>query len=497
MELSEQEKEIAQKLISPDSEKEYYYDHSQEVQQRILGCLLTDKYFLLQSLNLIKPFYFKDKAHQRICKILFEFYNKYGAQPDRSLLENELIEQLGDNPARHYYLAELETVCESYEPGLQKREYLLNKITEFAKTQALRTAYSKTLDILFKNGNEKWSKIRDILQEALLVERNVDIGLDYFKTLEERYEKLQQQIENKDFFTSGFPSLDMALGGGLGRGEIASWCGMSGSGKSLALAKGAIANLQLDRKVLYLSLEMDEYKTANRFDALLTNTPIQALIQERKEVIKNLKNFNKFHATPNSLYVKQFPAGTANVVTIRAYLSQLTLHGFQPDLIIVDYVGELDHSGGNKLYEERQRLVTQLRGLAVELNVCMLTAMQVGRAGRLAMESGNVIDDDSLADSAGQVRPLDALWSINQNKTEIAANVGNIFVIKHRNGKSRFKIYFERNPLTLDMHEISKEAYHAKLSTVMELYAKDTGTDLATKVTMWKPNSDNVPNFDN
>lgn len=486
MEINEKDRAVIESLTALGADKDHSYDWPIEIQQRILGSLLTDRYFLLQCVNIIKPFYFQDKAHQKICKILYEFYNKYGKQPDRNILEMELVEQLADNPARHYYLAELEIVCQSYEPVVERRDYLLDKITEFAKTQALRSAYSQTLDILFKNQNDKWVKIRDILQTALLVERNVDLGMDYFQEVENRYLRMQQQVENRDYFSSGFPSIDAALGGGLSRGEIGAWCGMSGSGKSLALVKGAATNLLANRKVLYISLEMDEDKTSNRFDALFTHVPIMDLLQEHNHVIASLRDLAQFHT--KSLFVKQFAAGSADVTTIRAYLSQLSLHGFQPDLVAVDYVGELRDLPGMKTYESRQRLVRDLRALAVENSICILTAMQVGRAGREAMEEGH-IDDDALADSQGQVRPLDALWSLNQNKLESKAGVGKIYVIKHRNARGRFYTYYERNPATLDMNEITHEQFMTRLNLQQQKNSDSVDIEgMPSKVTRFKPN---------
>ena len=864
--LTDKDKAILKNLTNPDADKEYLYDFPREVQQQLLGCLLTDKFFFDQSMTIVKPFYFNDKAHQKIAKILFEYYHKYTKLPDQLVLELELMEQLEDNPAKYFFLAELDVVCHSYEPGLEKRDYLLDKITEFAKTQALRTAYSQTLDILFKNPPEKWSKIKEILQVALLVERNVDLGLNYFKDLDFRYDKMLEQQKNQDYFTCGFPTLNSALNGGLSRGEVAAWCGMcfakgtevlmfdgstkavqdvnvgdllmgddskprkvlklsngvdqlyrvvpvkgdpyvvnskhilslkndnrdyrckrrrkdgsiyikpnaiwhnspyktpgtdifnvpvedflkhpksfqrmmkgwrtgvefeskpvkidpymlgiwlgdgdkhdsaitnidgevisavyqeaasrgldvthkgmrygivsqeqrlsppglglskntlmndlrsygllysyrthtgspkhipfdyktnsrqvrlevlaglmdsdgsmsnngfdfinkskqlsddvafvarslglaayvkpckkrsqngteglywrvsisgdcseiptrilrkqctarqqiksvlvtgikriepvgvgeyygfavdgnhlfllsdftvthnSGAGKSLALVKTAMANLMQGRKVLYVSLEMDEYKTANRFDAQLADIPVMGLLQEKDEVIKALKAWISDFDDPNRLYIKQFAAGSADITTIRAYMSQLSLHGFVPDLVIVDYVGELKDAPGMKTYESRQRLVRDLRGLAVEAKICAFTAMQVGRAGREAMEKG-YIDDSALADSQGQIRPLDALWSINQTDAEQQCGVGKIFVIKHRNGASRFTIYFQRNRATLDMSEISAETYKARMSEYQQKTSDNVDIDnRATKATKfdykekWAPN---------
>jgi hypothetical protein len=151
-------------------------------------------------------------------------------------------------------------------------------------------------------------------------------------------------------------------------------------------------------------------------------------------------------------------------------------------------VGEMKDDRGSKTYESRQRAVRDLRGLAVEHKICVLTGMQINRGGREAMKSG-YIDDTFLADSQGQIRPLDALWSINQEDAEAEIGVGRLFVIKHRNGKSRQMVYFKRDPHTLKMTEITAENHRKFMSE----YAKKTAdsvdmNDIATKMTRHKEN---------
>jgi hypothetical protein len=140
-------------------------------------------------------------------------------------------------------------------------------------------------------------------------------------------------------------------------------------------------------------------------------------------------------------------------------MSQLALNGFKADLVIIDYVGEFKDIPGLKKWESLQRIVRDLRGLAVEEQVCVLTAMQPNRAGREAQEGDGFIDDSEIGDAFGQIRPMDAVWSINVNKLEQDNKIGRIFVIKHRHGKSRFYFHFKQDPNTLDMIEIPVESY--------------------------------------
>jgi len=452
-------------LRPPEAEKQYHFDWPDEFLQRILGSLLSDEYFLIQGINLIKPEYFRENAHRYLCRKILEHYDQYTVQPDHDILEAEIMEELDDGITRRYYLTELDQVDDAYEPGLEQREYFLDKITEFAKTQSLRLGYHKTLRLFSSKEKGKWDQIREILEEALRVERNIDIGLDYFETIEERYARVMQVQEDRDYFPTGFQPFDDALSGGLCRGEIGSYAGMSGSVKSLALVKSAKTNLLLGRNVAVISLELSEDAIAERFDSMITTVPIKSLYYgTMPTTVRQALTSEKEKA--GQLIIKQFPAGQADVSTVRAYLAQLNGHGFYPDLVIVDYVGEFRDAPGIKTYESRQRIVRDLRGMAVELKICVLTAMQVNRAGRDAIREQDYLDDNVLADSAGQVRPLDALWTISQNEREQKAGVGTLFASKHRSGRGRFVIHFKRDDDTLEMKDIGVEAYQAELSKV-------------------------------
>ena len=154
---------------------------------------------------------------------------------------------------------------------------------------------------------------------------------------------------------------------------------------------------------------------------------------------------------------------------------------------------------GIPTWESRYRIIRDLRGFATEHNVCMLTAMQPNRSARDAQdwrkEGMGVIDDDNLADAYGQIRPLDACWSINQVAEEKDVNLARVWVIKHRHGKSRFKVYAQYNMKTLRIEEIPKEQYKEiwkKHMNEQEIHAEDemNGGDVLGKKVEFKDGYD-------
>lgn len=488
MTLSEEEQKVFDSLENPDEIKPRKYQFDIEYQQEILAMLLVDKMFLIESLQLIKPHYFLERSHETICQLLFDYFSEYNEMPTKkSLIESLRKKYPTDNKKFILYSGELEAILCSYLPGLESRDACLDRITEFAKEQSLRTAISRSLDILDKNNKEKFVKIEGLMREALLVDRNFDLGLNYFETLEARYDRMRSQQQSKEVFVTGFNSIDIdgLSAGGLTRGEIGAFIGMSGSGKSLLLTKVSVRNLMRGKKVLYVSLEMDEDKTARRFDAQLSRLNIRNLIENQAYVIDTLKDKVSDQSDKRQLIIKQFPPGTLDIIGLKAYLYQLSLNGFKPDMMCVDYVGEFKDTPGMKTYESRQYIVRDLRAIGIQENLCIFTALQANRMGRDALkEAEGVIEDSNLADSYGQMRVLDAAWSLNQNQTEKSLGIGRIFAVKHRDGKSKYTFYFKQDQDCLDTVEISHETY----SSIRSTFSKKIGDGVDEIIKPWKPN---------
>lgn len=453
-------------------------------QRKLLGMMLTDVYMLVQSLDKIRPEYFTHDAHVLICKLLYAYFTERRAIPEKFILHQELAEKLKDrdDSIRLEYQAELHSLYDFFVPGLDTREYLLDKVTYFAKVQAVKVAFHHSLEKMTEAPEDEatWAFVYEQFRQAMLIDRNYEPGLEYFVNIEEMFRRMQESFEGKDRFTSAFESIDNALtGGGLFPGQIGAWIGLPGTGKSLALVKAAVANVMLGHKVLYLTMEMDELGIAQRFTSQFTKIDINLLLNNKDEVIKTVEEFGKDQDDPNQLIIKQFPGGQMDVNGIRAFHAQLSLRGWKPKLIIVDYVGEMKDDPTVKKYESAYRILRDLRGFGVEQQHCTLTCVQPN-ASAAKLEIGQYIDESNIGTSFDQFKPLDAFWSINQQTIEKDAEVGRAFVIKHRNGKSRFpfKLGFDYKMGTLDIFEISKEKYREAMSTIQEKKADEIQMDI-------------------
>jgi KaiC/GvpD/RAD55 family RecA-like ATPase len=484
--LTTEQQDILDGLGDSEVDESFPDNWDKEFQRSILAMLLADRHFLLQSRDKIVPRYFVDKAQRLICEVLFELYDKYNNIPEKKFIAHEIKHRVDDEKKRIYFLGELNVLGNYFYPGLDRRDYLQDNIVNFAQTQKVKVAFKDSMKVMKDYGvrsSETWDKVGVLLRDALLIEKNFDIGLDYFDDPSARYDEMAEEEELGERFITGFESIDDELMGGLGRGEIAAVVSASGVGKSVLLANIAVKNVRRGKRVLYLSTEMKQNKVAMRLDSILTGISIRELINEREEVVKQLKNFVRDKDDKRMFMLKRFASKSADINTFRGYYAQIQMHGFKPDLVIVDYVGEMKDYADIPKHESRERMVGDLTRWCNEEDFCLFTALQPNRTGKEVSRSG-YIDDDHFGDSYGQIRPLDACWSLNQSDSECKLGLMRGYVIKHRDGAAHYPFYIHSDGkygnCTLQMTEVSKDRHNKDLNEQKEYNHKETGAKMGS-----------------
>jgi len=340
----------------------------------------------------------------------------------------------------------------------------------------------------------------------MLVDRGFDMGTNYLRTARDRYKYMETEEETGDVFPTGFPSVDQELkGGGYRRGESFAIMADSGVGKSVCLACIVAYNALRGKKCLYISCENSELDIANRLDAILTGTPIRSLVAHQHEVFEKLEGRISvglrddgqpvyFSKEDDLILIKKFPQKSADVNTIRAYVMQCKMRGFTPDLVIVDYIGEMKDFPGIKTYESRERLMDELTGLAGEENFCVGTALQPNREGKEAQEGFGHLSQANMADSFGQMRALSGCITLNQNEREGKMCLGRGWVEKQRNGRKHYQFYLNFDAITLKITEIGQQTYKDRMATQSEKVLSEIEVDSVKSVNSKAENNiiDNV-----
>ena len=426
------------------------------------GCLYLLKHdleFFSEIMPLLKPEFFDFPAYKNLFLGISNYYDEYRKLPSDRVLPDYILNQVsGASNDGIDYVGTIAEVNSFDKSCINDREFLLDTVEMFARQKAMEHAIRKAVGILNEEGDP--GAVEELVKSALLVNRSVDVGQDYFTDVNTR---LQRNAEDKrdQLIPTAFVTHNRNLEGGLARKELAMVAAPPGVGKSLYLVNQGATALREGKNVLYVSLEMSEDKIAGRFDSVLSDLNNKDLKEKPlaklklKEVLSEIKEKSR-----GRLIIKEFPTGSCNVNQLRAYLVQLRLHrDFVPDLLIVDYLELLRPNRQiDAEYQAQQRISEELRGLAVEQNALLWTATQTNRQARRV----NIITDAELGDSYGKIRTADWAISLNQNQEEYDDGVMRVFVMKARDSKQHYLINVSVDYSTLRMKEPFNDEHSAQ-----------------------------------
>ena len=352
----------------------------ERIEQTILRNLLFTEEYYRKVVPFLKADYFQEYHEKIIFEEIADFASKYDKIPTQEVLAINI--QNRNDLTDDAFQDSLSTI-----QGLSDEwvdyEWLLDATEKWCQDRAIYLALMRSIKIA-DGGDKKISKdaIPGILQEALAVSFDEHIGHDYIDQAEERYEfyhrkeeKIPFDLEKFNFITKGgLPNktLNIALAG-------------TGVGKSLFMCHVAAAALTQNYNVLYITCEMAEEKIAERIDANLLNVPVKD-IAELPEVLFNSKVQEISRKTRGKLIIKEYPTASAHAGHFKALLSDLSLKkDFKPDIIFVDYLNicaSARYKGAIvNSYTYVKAIAEELRGLAVECNVPIVSATQTTRSG--------------------------------------------------------------------------------------------------------------------
>ena len=411
------------------------------LEQTILRNLIYNEEYIRKVLPFLKDEYFSDSIERTIFKELGAFISRYNTTPT--------IEAIGLAIKERRNLTDVEVEkSESYlqEIALAKGEeskiqWLIEKTESFCQERAIYNAVLGSISIL--DGKDKTNdkgSIPKILSDALSVSFDNSIGHDYLENSDERYEFYHRKEERIPFDLDMFNKITK---GGLPIKTLNIALAGTGVGKSLFMCHCAAGNMSMGRNVLYITMEMAEERIAERIDANLLNVTLDDLLDLPKETYDRKVASLKSKVT-GKLIIKEYPTASASSLHFRTLLNELNLKkSFVPDIIYIDYLNICCSSrikaGSNiNSYTYVKSIAEELRGLAVEFGVPIVSATQTTRSGYGSSDPG--LEDTS--ESFGLPATADMMFALISS--EELEGLGQIMVKQLKNrytDPSQFKSF--------------------------------------------------------
>ena len=420
------------------------------IEKTILANLIHNEQYTRKVLPFIKGDYFSDRTERAVFEEIQKFVDKYNDLPNQNALEVELDSRKDLNEGD--YKRVISVVKELQKDDDVNFEWLVETTEQFCKDKAVYNAIVDGINIIEgKDRNRDVGSIPSILTDALAVGFDNHVGHDYLLDAESRfqyYHTVEEKIPfDLDFFNritkGGLPpkTLNIALAG-------------TGVGKSLFMCHVAANCLSQGRNVLYITLEMAEERIAERIDANLMNISMEDLHDLPKQMFDNqIEKIIK--STSGKLIVKEYPTASANSAHFRGLIKELAVKkSFKPDIIFIDYLNICASSrfkGATNVnsYMYIKSVAEELRGLAVETNLPIMSATQTTRSGFVSTDIG--LEDTS--ESFGLPATADFMFALISTEELDALNQIAVKQLKNRYNdptmNKRFVIGIDRAKMRL------------------------------------------------
>lgn len=388
------------------------------IERVILSNLLHNDEYARKVIPFLKSEYFQDYSERVVFDLVDDYVKKYNEFPSLTAIAIELTEKEGLNDQA---FESTKNILSSLEKTEVKLDWLIDNTEKWCQDKALYLGIMKSISIMDdKSGSLTKGAIPQILSDALAVSFDNHIGHNFIDDAETRfdfYHRKESRVKfDIDYFNkitkNGFPkkTLNVYLAG-------------TGVGKSLVMCHNAASNLLDGLNVLYITMEMAEEEIAKRIDCNLLDIPISEIDLIPKEMYLNKMNRLRKKAI-GKLIIKEYPTASVGSTHFRHLINELKLKkNFQPDIVYIDYLNICISSrlkGGNhNSYTVVKAIAEELRGLAVEFEVPIVSATQTTRSGYSNSDVGLTDTSESFglpatADFMAAIITSDELQELNQ-----------------------------------------------------------------------------------
>ena len=427
-----------------------------KIETKILSHLVYDEKYLRKVLPFIKDVYFEVLTEKIIFQEIQQYMNNYDGLPSANILQIE-VEKRKDISEEIF--KEAVDLIQSFREEKVDQEWLLDTTEKWCKERAIYLALMESVKLA--DGRDKTKNreaIPSILSEALGVSFDDHIGHDYLQDAEERFEFYHKKEDKIPFDLDLFNKITK---GGLPNKTLNVALAGTGVGKSLFMCHCASSCLSQGKNVLYITLEMAEEKIAERIDANLLGINIKELADIPKSLFET-KIGKVAKKTQGTLIIKEYPTASAHAGHFKSLLSELSIKkGFAPDIIFVDYLNICSSSRYKgtivNSYTFVKAIAEELRGLAVEANLPIVSATQTTRSGYGSSD----VDLTDTSESFGLPATADLMFALIS--TEELEDMNQIMVKQLKNRyndptmNKRFVIGIDRARMRLYNVEVSAQ----------------------------------------
>ena len=435
------------------------------IETTILSSLLYNEEYTRKVIPFIRQEYFSDHTERTIFKTINDYVEKYNNNPSIESLNID-IQKAVLNEDQHKtiqgYLSELSSSESDF-------QWLVDETEKWCKDRAIYNAIFSGIQIIDgKSKDQTPEAIPDILSNALAVSFDTQVGHDYIEQSSERFD-FYHTVEEKIPFDLEF--FNKITKGGMPNKTLNIVLAGTGVGKSLFMCHVAAASLMQSKNVLYITLEMADKKIAERIDANLMNISLDDLHDLPKRMFESrIEKIQK--KTHGQLIVKEYPTASAHCGHFRALFNELALKkSFRPDIVFVDYLNICSSSrfkmgASINSYSYIKSIAEEMRGLAVEFNIPIMSATQTTRSGFVSTDIG--LEDTS--ESFGLPATADLMFAIISTEELEKLNQMLVKQLKNRYNdptiNKRFIIGIDRAKMKL--YDVSQRAQDDVVDTGQE-----------------------------
>ena len=402
------------------NEKVSFSEFGKSFQENLCQLIFEDRAYSDQIREVLNINFLELKYLQAFVRLIFDYRDKYSVHPSSTIMttllrtglkeENDLVQK----QVRDYFSRLCKTV-------VQDEEYIKATSLDFCKKQILKEAILKSVPLLQRSSFED---IQKLINEAMKLGNDNDVGYDYVKDFEERF-----KIQIRNPRTTGWKMIDDLCKGGLGAGELGVVVAPTGAGKSMVLVHLGSQAVKEGKTVVHYTLELADTTIGSRYDSCITKVPLKDLHSFKEQIYEDVQDLD------GSLIIKEYPTKSASPNTIRNHIEKLRNREIIPDMIIVDY-GDLlrPNTKNDEKRHELESIYEELRAIAQECKCPVWTASQTNRSGINA----DVITMESISEAFSKCFVADFIFSVSRTVEDKTANKGKMFIAKNRHGPDGF-----------------------------------------------------------